>query len=68
MAKAFKVYTKWTGYSEIIVDAKDKKEAKEFVAMGSYDPSEELQTGNGLEYGYDDEEILEVEEISGETN
>jgi len=64
MTKAFKVYTKWTGYSEIIVDAKDEQEAKEFVAMGTYDPSEELQTGNGLEYGYDDEEVLEVKEIS----
>ena len=67
MTKAFKVYTKWTGYSEIIVDAKDEQEAKEFVAMGTYDPSEELQTGNGLEYGYDDEEVLEVEVISDDS-
>jgi hypothetical protein len=58
--KVFKVYTKWIGYSEIIVDAKDEQEAKDFVAMGSYDPSEELQTGNGLDYGYEDEEIIEV--------
>ena len=62
--KTYKVYTKWIGYSEIIVDAKDEQEAKDFVAMGSYDPSEELQTGNGLEYGYDEEEVLEIEQVS----
>tara|TARA_Y100001963_G_scaffold18064_1_gene22298 strand:- start:2494 stop:2703 length:210 start_codon:yes stop_codon:yes gene_type:complete len=62
--KVFKVYTKWIGYSEIIVDAKDEQEAREFVAMGSYDPSEEQQTGNGLNYGFDKEEVLEVKEVS----
>ena len=62
--KTYKVYTKWIGYSEIIVDAKEEQEAKDFVAMGSYDPSEELQTGNGLEYGYDEEEVLEIEQVS----
>ena len=62
--KAFKVNTKWIGYSEIIVDAENEQEAKDFVAMGSYDPSEELQTGNGLEYGYDEEEVLEIEQVS----
>ena len=30
--------------------------------MGSYDPSEELQTGNGLDYGFEDEEVLQVKE------
>jgi len=60
--KTYKVYTKWIGYSEIIVDAKDEQEAREFVAMGSYDPSEEQQTGNGLNYGFDNEEITEIEE------
>lgn len=60
--KVFKVHTKWIGYSEIIVDAKDEQEAREFVAMGSYDPSEELQTGNGLDYGFEDEEVLQVKE------
>lgn len=29
--KAFKVYTKWIGYSEIIVDAENEQEAKDFV-------------------------------------
>ena len=62
ITKTYKVYTKWTGYSEIIVDAKDEQEAKDFVAMGSYDLSEELHTGNGLDYGFEDEEVLEVKE------
>ena len=62
--KTFKVYTKWIGYSEIIVDAKDEQEAREFVDMGSYDPDEEQQTGNGLDYGFEDEEILKVKEVS----
>jgi len=61
--KVYKVYTKWVGYSEIIVDAEDEQEAKDFVAMGSYDPSEELQTGNGLDYGYEDEQVYKIEEI-----
>ena len=58
--KVFKVYTKWIGYSEIIVDAENEQEAKDFVAMGSYDPSEELQTGNGLDYGFENETIIKV--------
>ena len=66
ITKTYKVYTKWTGYSEIIVDAKDEQEAKDFVAMGSYDPSEEQQTGNGLDYGYENEEILEIKEQDNE--
>lgn len=62
--KTYKVFTKWIGYSEIVVDAKDEQEAKDFVEMGSYDPSEELQTGNGLDYGFEEEEVLEVEEVN----
>ena len=65
--KAYKVYTKWVGYSEIIVDAEDEQEAKDFVAMGSYDSSEELLTGNGLDYGFDDEQVYKIEEIPNET-
>tara|TARA_Y100000114_G_scaffold139804_1_gene144137 strand:+ start:53 stop:250 length:198 start_codon:yes stop_codon:yes gene_type:complete len=64
--KTFKVYTKWIGYSEITVDAKDEQEAKDFVAMGCYDPSEELQTGNGLDYGFEDEQIYKMEEEDNE--
>ena len=63
MMKTYKVYTKWIDYSEIIVDAKDEQEAKDFVAMGSYDPSEELLTGNGLDYGYEDEQVYKVIDI-----
>ena len=66
MSKVFKVYTKWTGYSEIIVEAKNEKDAETLVYKGNYDPSDEIHTGNGLEYGYDDEEILEIEKVSKE--
>ena len=61
--KAYKVYTKWVGYSEIEVDAENEEEARDFVAMGSYNPSEELLTGNGLDYGFDDEQVYKIEEI-----
>ena len=60
--KTYKVYTRWTGYSEIEIEAKSKQEVKELVATGNYDPSDEIHTGNGLEYGYDNEEITEIEE------
>ena len=63
----FKVYTKWVGYSEIEVNAENEEEARDFVAMGNYDPSEELQTGNGLDYGYEDEQVYKIEEIQNET-
>ena len=63
--KTYKVYTKWKGYSEIEVEAKSKKEAEKLVSAGEYDPSDEQHTGYGLEYGYDDEEILKVEKVSG---
>ena len=66
MSKVFKVYTKWTGYSEIYVEAKNEKDAETLVYKGNYDPSDEIHTGNGLEYGYDDEEILEIEKVSKE--
>ena len=64
----YKVYTKWIGYSEIDVKAKSEEEAKEMVNTGNYDPSDEIHTGNGLEYGYEDEEILEIEEVSDDNN
>jgi hypothetical protein len=62
----YKVYTKWIGYSEIEVEAKSEEEASEIVDEGSYEPENEIHTGNGLEYGYEDEEILEIEEIKDE--
>ena len=62
----YKVYTKWTGYSEIIVEAKNEKQAEILVYKGKYDPLDESTTGNDLEYGYDGEEIVEIEKISKE--
>ena len=59
--KAYKVYTRWVGYSEIIVDAENEEEAKDFVAMGNY--SKEQMTGCGLDYGYEDEQVYKIEEI-----
>ena len=60
----YKVYTKWIGYSEIEVEASSEEEAREVVDTGGYEPEKEVHTGNGLEYGYEDEEILEIEEVS----
>ena len=64
--KKYKVYTKWIGYSEIDVEAKSEEEAKEMVDTGNYDSSDEIHTGNGLEYGYEGEEITEIEEVNNE--
>ena len=64
--KTYKVYTKWIGYSEIEVEAKSEDEAREMVDIGNYEPENEIHTGNGLEYGYEDEEVLEVEEVDNE--
>tara|TARA_B100001057_G_scaffold12051_2_gene11456 strand:- start:42485 stop:42679 length:195 start_codon:yes stop_codon:yes gene_type:complete len=58
----FKVRTKWIGYSEIIVEAQNKQDAEALVYKGKYDPLNESTTANGLDYGYDNEEIIEVEE------
>ena len=66
MTKVFKVHTKWIGYSEIIVEAKNQKEAETLVYKGEYDYLDESTTGNGLEYGYDNEEITNIEEVSKE--
>jgi hypothetical protein len=62
----YKVYTRWIGYSEIEVEAKSEEEASEIVDEGSYEPENEIHTGNGLEYGYEDEEILEIEEMQND--
>ena len=64
--KKYKVYTKWIGYSEIDVEAKSEEEAKEMVDTGNYDSSDEIHTGNGLEYGYEGEEITEIEDVNDE--
>ena len=64
----YKVYTKWIGYSEIEVEAKSEDEAKEMVDMGNYESENELSTGTGLNLGYDEEEVLKVEEIKDDNN
>jgi hypothetical protein len=62
----YKVFTKWIGYSEIEVEAKSEDEAREMVDMGNYEPENELSTGTGLNLGYDEEEVLEIEEVSND--
>ena len=61
--KTYKVYTKWIGYSEIGVEAKSPEEAEEKVLKGDYDLLDETMTGTGLDYGFESEEVLEVEEV-----
>ena len=61
--KTYKVYTKWIGYSEIGVEAKSPEEAEEKVLKGDYDLLDEIMTGTGLGYGFESEEVLEVEEV-----
>ena len=61
--KTYKVYTKWIGYSEIGVEASSPKEAEEKVLAGDYDLLDETMTGAGLDYGFEREEVLEVEEV-----
>lgn len=61
--KTFKVTTGWTGFSEITVEAETQEEAFDLVEEKMYDSNNEVLTGNGLSYGFEDEEILQVEEI-----
>jgi len=61
--KTFKVITSWTGYSEVIVQAENKELAIQAQDVGDYDIDKEVSTGNGLDYGYENEEIISVEEI-----
>jgi hypothetical protein len=66
--KTFKVITSWTGFSEITVEAETQDEAMDLVQMGEYDCNNEVSTGNGLQYGYQDEETIAVEEIKENDN
>ena len=66
--KTFKVFTKWTGYSEITVQAETKRQASDLVEEKNFDPNNEVWTGSGLDYGYENEEIIEVEEIKAHAN
>jgi len=61
--KTFKVITSWTGYSEITVQAETKQEAENLVANDEYDTDNEVSTGNGLDYGYNNEETIDIQEI-----
>ena len=64
--KTYKVFTKWIGYSEIVVEAKSPKEAEEKVLKGDYDLLDETMTGTGLDYGFENEEVYNVEEEDDE--
>ena len=66
--KTFKVITKWTGYSEITVQAETEEQAKLLVEEGEYDTDNEVSTGNGLDYGYNNEETIDVQEIKENEN
>lgn len=61
--KTYKILTQWVGYSEIEVSANSYEKAEEKVLSGDYCESNEISTGQGLEYGYDHEEILEISEV-----
>jgi len=58
--KTFKVITSWTGYSEITVQAENEEQARLLVEKGEYDTDNEVLTGNGLGYGYENETIIKV--------
>ena len=65
--KKFKVKTKWIGYSEITLKALSKKAAEDLVNESNYKSSvAEKSTGNGLDYGYENEEIVDVWELKDE--
>ena len=66
--KTFKVITSWTGYSEVIVQAENKELAIQAQDVGDYDIDNEVSTGNGLDYGYENEEIISVEKIKENEN
>ena len=64
----YKVYTKWIGYAVIEVKSKSEEEARDKVLSGKFEPENELSTGTGLNLGYDEEEVLKVEEIKDDNN
>ena len=61
MSKTYRVYTKWVGYSEIEVEANSKEEAGEKILDGDYSIFREASTGGDLDYGFDNEEITDIE-------
>lgn len=64
--KKYKVTTEWTGYSVVTVEADNAQDAEAKVYSGEYNSDDALHTGSGLDYGYDHEETIEVEELSNE--
>jgi hypothetical protein len=60
----YKVYTEWTGYSVVTVEADNAQDAEDKVYCGDYLEENAQHTGNGLDYGYDHEETIEVREIA----
>jgi len=69
MSKKMTTYqftTSWTGFSEITIEAENEDEARNKFYEGDYDPSNEKMTGNGLDYGFDEEEIIETKIIKEE--
>jgi putative lipase involved disintegration of autophagic bodies len=66
--KTFKVIRSWTGFSEITVQAENEKQAKLLVQEGEYDTDNEVSTGNGLDYGYNNEETIDIQEIEENEN
>jgi len=66
--KTFKVIRSWTGFSEIFVQAENEEQAKLLVEEGEYDTDNEVSTGNGLDYGYNDEETIDIQEIEENEN
>ena len=61
--KTFKVIRSWTGFSEITVQAENQEQAQLLVQEGEYDTDNEVSTGNGLDYGYNNEETIDIQEI-----
>ena len=65
MAK-YKVHTKWVGYSAVFVEASSPEEAEEKVFSGDYHGCDAEHTGFGLDYGYDHEQTIKIEEADDE--
>jgi hypothetical protein len=68
--KTYKVTTSWTGYSEITVQAKNKKEAEDIAFECKYsDTRNEVKSTDdtGVEiFGMkkEDEQLVEIEEVA----
>ena len=61
----YKIHTKWIGYSEVDIEADSKDEAVQKFYDGDYDLNSELLTGNGLDKGFENEEVLFIVKLGG---